>query len=100
MIARNDVGTTLQAWSITKDRVNSPVVADIEAVCVALLVTQQNRNIKIQINIKVLAHCLQLRKIPVVEATLIAKNIYLLAMIFESCKFSFGHKSYNRASWK
>lgn len=53
LIATNDTGTTLQAWSITRDRMDSPVVADVEAVCMALLVAQQNgwRNIEIQVDI-------------------------------------------------
>lgn len=76
------------------------MVGDVEAVRIMLLVAKKNgwRNVKIQLDIKVLAHCFQARKITVVETTIIAEDINLLPMMFEYCKFSFGSKSCNRAN--
>lgn len=100
LIARDELGRTMQGWSVTREAVMSPVVAEVEAVRVALLLAQQNgwQKVDIQVDIKALAQCLQAKATPVVEATVIAEDIYLLAMMFESCKFSYGHRSRNRAS--
>lgn len=40
LIALNHIVATLQVWSVTRDRVHCPVVVDVEAVRMALLVAQ------------------------------------------------------------
>lgn len=56
LLARNETGAVLQAWSVARDGVNNSVVADVETVRVALLMTQQNgwRKVDIQVDIKTL----------------------------------------------
>lgn len=49
-----------------------------------------------QVDIKAIAICLQEGKSPMLEAKVIAENISLLAMMFGSCSFSYGHKSVDR----
>lgn len=55
------------------------------------------RRVEVQVDIKALASSLQARADPVVEASAIAEDIYLLQLMFESCIFSFVHKPFNRA---
>ena len=66
LIARNDHGEVVQAWSVAREGRGLPVVAKTEAVRVALILAQQNawRNVKIQVNIQALALCLQQKQIP------------------------------------
>lgn len=56
---------------VVKDRVRNPVMAEMEAVRVALLVAHQNRwrEIEIQVDIKAIAMCLQDGKSLVLEST-------------------------------
>lgn len=91
IIARNWLGNTLQASSVTRDALANPVVAEMDAIRVALLVAQQNgwRNVEIQVNIKALLNCLQARGNPIRETVIIAENIYLLAMMFDTCIYIF-----------
>lgn len=42
IIARDDRGQTIQAWSVARDQIQSPVVANVDAVHVALLLAVQN----------------------------------------------------------
>lgn len=61
-MARNDQGKALQLWSVARDSLYNLVVAELDAVRVALLITQQNSwlKIEIQIDIKAIADCLQI----------------------------------------
>lgn len=71
IIARNHNGKVEQPWSVAREEVANPVVAETNAVRVALVVAQQNgrRNVEIEVDIKALSVCLQTRKIPVLEAS-------------------------------
>lgn len=50
---------------------------------------------EIQVDIKAIADCLQVRKVSVLKEIIIVEDIFLLAMMFESCIFSYGFKSFN-----
>lgn len=41
-MARDDTGRLLQSWAVVNDGVVNPVVVDMEAVRVALVIAQQN----------------------------------------------------------
>lgn len=98
IVARNSLGVLLQTWAVYLNHTNNPVIAELEAVRVALIVAQQNewRRVEIQGDIKAMAECLQARKTPILEAFAIADDIFLLASMFEACCFSYVHKSFNR----
>lgn len=81
-----------------KEAVDNPLVAELEAVRAALLEALQNswRIVEVQLEIKAITNSLQQKISPVLEATTIADDIFLLASIFESCLFSYVHKSFDR----
>lgn len=78
-VARDDHGRLLQAWAVAKETVENPVIAELEAVRVALLVALQNswRKVKVQVDIKAIANSLRQREVPVLKAMAIAENIFL-----------------------
>lgn len=98
IVARDSLGDLLQTWAVYLNYTNNPVIAELEAVRVALIVAQQNewRRVEIQGDIKAIAECLQVRTAPVLKALVIADDIFLLASMFEACCFSYVHKSFNR----
>lgn len=53
---------------------------------------------EVQLDIEASGESLQAGIIPVQDALIIAKNIFLLKGMFELCTFTFVHKSFNRAS--
>lgn len=100
----------LQSWAVAKDGIEKPAVAELEVIRVALVVAQQSgwRKIEIQVDIKAIAECLQSRKSPVLEATIIAEDTFLLAMmfvLFSVNRFCYQlacmtHKNHLMQSWK
>lgn len=60
------------------------MVAKLETVRIALLVAQQNgrKKVEMQLDIKAIAACLQTKKYPALEASIIAEDIFLLSNIF------------------
>lgn len=100
VVARDDKGDLVQTWAVSLDYMVHPVMAELEATRVALIVAQQNgwRRVEIQGEIKAIATCLQARQSPILEAAMIADDLFLLALMFETCTFSFVHKSFNRCS--
>ncbi|XP_052172310.1 uncharacterized protein LOC127788238 [Diospyros lotus] len=99
IIARDEKGAMVQAWSIAKSGCFNPVVAEVEAVRIAQIVAQQNewRSIEVQVDIKAIYDCLQAKCSPVYDAWIIAEDIFLLSLMFENCNFSYCHKRVNRA---
>lgn len=97
-MARDHNSRCVQAWAVARERVINPVAAEVEAVRTALLMAQQSgwRRVEVHVDIKALADSLQARTDPVMEASSIAKDIYLLQLMFESCIFSFVHIRFNR----
>lgn len=60
IVARDYLGRTIQAWAVTRDGSSHPVVPEVEAVRVELLLAQQNgwRKVEIQSDIKAIIECL------------------------------------------
>lgn len=60
IIDRDYLGRTIQAWAATRDGSSHPVVLEVEAVRVELLLAQQNewRKVEIQSDIKAIIECL------------------------------------------
>lgn len=59
---------------------------------------QQNgwKDVEVKVDIKAQADCLQARRYPIPNAITIADDVYLLALMFGTCTFSFGHRTFNR----
>lgn len=100
IVARGDQGELLQFWSVVRDESHHPVATELEATRAALLLAQQNgwTRIEVQLDIKAIVDCLQARRSPLPEANTIADDIFLLMLMFETCKFSFGHRKFNKCS--
>lgn len=60
IIAKDAKKRCVQAWPVARDRTIDPVVDEVDAVHIALLMAQQNgwNKVKIQVDIKNLANCL------------------------------------------
>lgn len=60
IVARDCTGSLLQTWAVFLDFTDNPIIAELEAVKVALVVAQQNewRRVEIQGDIKAIAECL------------------------------------------
>lgn len=80
MVARNDLGNLVQAWAVVNEAIDIPVVAKLEAVMVALLVTLQNswRRVEVEVEIKAIVDSLKQRTSPILETATIADDIFLL----------------------
>lgn len=91
ILVSNNSSRCVQAWAIARERVINLVVAEVDAVHAALLLSQQSgwRKVEIQVDIKAPAESFQVRANPVIEASAIAEDIYLLQLMFECCTFSF-----------
>lgn len=102
IVARNCFGELLQTWAIFLDFTDNPVIAELEAARVALIVAQQNswRRVEIQGEIRAIADCLNARKCPAVEAAIIVDDVFLLASMFEGCRFSSAQSKRLMQSWK
>lgn len=59
--ARDENKKSVQAWSVARDWTINPVVAEVEAVRIALLMAQQNgwHKVEIQVDIKALVESFQ-----------------------------------------
>lgn len=80
IVARNDQGHLVQAWTVVKQEIDNPIVAELEAVRAALLEALQNcwRKVEVQVEIKALAESLQHSIILVLEATAIAEDFFVV----------------------
>lgn len=50
--------------------------------------------IEIKLDVKAMVTCLQQGALPIVESLTLAKNIFLLALMFEDCKFDFEYRNF------
>lgn len=60
IIARDAAKQRVQAWSVARDSTINPVVAEVDAVRIALLLVHKNdwKQVEIQLDIKALVECL------------------------------------------
>lgn len=96
--AMNEEKRIINAWSATREGMYTPVAAELETVRCALILAQQHgwRKIEVRVDVKAIASCLRNGTSPIVESITLAEDIFLLALIFEGCKFGFEHRKYNR----
>lgn len=94
IIALENSRRCVQAWAVARDRVINPVVAEVNAVCAALLMAQQSgwNRMEIQVDIKTLTGSFQPKAVPVLEPTIIVEDIDLLQLMFEFCIFFYTQK--------
>lgn len=61
IIARDNLEKNVQVWAVARERAINPMVVEIDAVRVAILLAQQNgwNQVEIQLDIKALVECLQ-----------------------------------------
>lgn len=73
IVAKDDQGRMLQIWAVHMRYVSNPVIVELEAVHIALVVSQQNgwRKVEIQGDIQAITACLQQRNEPMLEARII-----------------------------